>query len=133
MASHSSNREVNMKIIDAINEIDSLKPNGYEQTEKIRWLSRLDGIIKVEILDNHEGEEVYFDGYDENTDLEGELLVPAPYDEIYRHYLEMQINYANGEYDRYNNAREMYERAYSAFEKYYNRKHRPKSHRIKFF
>jgi hypothetical protein len=122
-----------MKIIEAINEIDSLKPNGYEQTEKIRWLSRLDGIIKAEILDIHEGESVEFDGYDEDTDLHTELLVPAPYDEVYRYYLEMQIDYANGEYTKYNNAREMYTRAYSAFEKYYNRKHRPKSHKIKFF
>ncbi|MEI3103028.1 MAG: hypothetical protein V8S97_02180 [Oscillospiraceae bacterium] len=32
------------------------------------------------------------------------LLAPAPYDGLYRHYVEAQIHYANGELERYNNA-----------------------------
>ena len=123
-----------MKLIEAINRIDVLKPNSYSQGEKIQWLSNLDGIIKREIIDTHEGgEAVTFNGYTENTNLTTELLVPAPYDDVYLRYLEMQIDYANGEYGKYNNSMAMYDTAYSNFQRFYNRTHMPKGTKFKFF
>ena len=44
-----------MKLIEAINKIDALKQNTFTQEDKIGWLSTLDGIIKSEIIDTHEG------------------------------------------------------------------------------
>jgi hypothetical protein len=112
----------------AINHLDAVKPNGYSQTEKIKWLSTLDGIVKAEIIDTHEGGEgVIFKDYDEMTPLTQELLIPHPYDEVYIRWLEAQIDYANGEYGKYNNSITMYNIAYSAYERYYNRTHLPKS------
>ena len=32
------------------------------------------------------------------------LAIAAPYNELYRHYVEAQIHYCNGELERYNNA-----------------------------
>ena len=117
-----------MTIIEAISSLNEVKPNSYSQTEKIKWLSRLDGMIKSEIIDTHEGgENITFSGYDENVDLSTPLLVPHPYDEIYIRYLEMQIDYANNEYGKYNNSREMYNASYEAYAKYYNRNNMPKS------
>ena len=117
-----------MTIIEAINRTDAVKPNGYSQTEKIYWLSVLDGIVKAEIIDTHEGaENATFSGYSEETPLTATLLIPHPYDEVYIKWLEAQIDYANGEYGKYNNSITMYNVAYSAFEKYYNREHRPKA------
>ena len=124
-----------MTIIEAINRVDTIKPNSYGQTEKIRWLSELDGIIKNEIFDTHEGgENISFSGYTEDTALDTVLLVPAPYDDIYIHYMEMRIDYANNEYGKYNNSMVMYNTAYSAFERYYNRNHMPisRGQRFKF-
>jgi uncharacterized OB-fold protein len=40
-----------MTIMEAIHAIDSLKPNSYSESDKIRWLSTLDGLIKIEIID----------------------------------------------------------------------------------
>ena len=126
--------EKHMTLLEAINRIDVLKPNGYSQAEKIQWLSTLDGIIKREIIDTHEGGEgVTFNGYTEETSLTTELLVPAPYDDVYLRYLEMQIDYANGEYGKYNNSMSMYDTAYSNFQRYYNRTHMPKGRKFKFF
>lgn len=123
-----------MTIMEAINKIDVLKPNGYTPTEKTRWLSTLDGRIKTNIIDTHEGGEgVVFNGYDDETPLDTVLLVPAPYDDIYIHYLEMQIDYTNSEYGKYNNSMAMYESAYSAFANHYNRTHMPKGKKFKFF
>ena len=123
-----------MTIMGAINHLDAVKPNGYGQVEKIKWLSTLDGIIKAEIIDTHEdSEKVSFNGYNEMTALTEELLVPHPYDEVYIRWLEAQIDYANGEYGKYNNSITMYNAAYSAFEKYYNRTHKPISKKFTHF
>ncbi len=122
-----------MTIIEAITRVDTLKPNSYGQTDKIKWLSELDGAIKAEIIDTHEGgENISFSGYAENADLSTVLLVPAPYDEIYLRYLEMQIDYANNEYGKYNNSTVMYNTAYNAYQRYYNRNHMPISHGRRF-
>ena len=118
-----------MTIIEAITHVDSVKPNSYRQSEKIKWLSELDGVIKAEIIDTHEGGDgISFSGYDDETDLTTVLLVPAPYDNIYTRYLEMQIDYANNEYGKYNNSMVMFNTAYSAYQSYYNRNHKPVSY-----
>lgn len=123
-----------MTIIEAINKIDVLKPNNYTQLDKIGWLSELDGIIKCEIIDTHEGgEKVVFNGYNPQTSLQTELLVPAPYDDIYIKWLEAKIDYTNAEYGKYNNTMTMYNTAYSAFARYYNRHNMPIQKKLKFF
>lgn len=123
-----------MTIMDAIYRIDELKPNSYSQTEKIKWLSSLDGIIKKEIIDTHEGgEDIEFSEYGEYQDLSTPLLVPAPYDDIYLRWLEAQIDYTNGEYGKYNNSIAMYNTAYSAYANHYNRTHMPKGKKFKYF
>lgn len=115
-----------MKIIEAINRIDSLLHNTYDQVKKVEWLSELDGYVKTNIIDTHEGRElVTFTGYDANTDIQTELLVPAPFDSVYLKWLEAQIHYANGEYDRYNNAIVMYNASYDAYAAYYHRTRMP--------
>lgn len=122
-----------MKIVEAINKIDSLMHNTYNQVDKVAWLSELDSDVKHHIIDTHEGAEtVTFTGYDDSTDLQTELLVPSPFDSVYLRWLEAQIHYHNGEYDRYNNAIIMYNTAYGAFADYYNRTHKPKSHGRRF-
>lgn len=123
-----------MTIIEAINKIDNFKPNSYTQEDKVKWLSILDGIIKKEIIDTHEGaEDVIFNGYEADTPVGTVLLVPAPYDDVYVKWLEAQIDYANGETPKYNNSMVMYNTAYSAFERHYNRTHMHKATSIKFF
>ena len=123
-----------MKIIEAINRIDSLKHNTYSQNEKVAWLSRLDSMVKRLIIDTHEGgEDVVFEGYTDTTDPETEMLVPAPFDEMYLRWLEAQIDYTNGEYGKYNNSILMYQTDYDAYANYYNRNHMPKSKTIKYF
>jgi hypothetical protein len=123
-----------MTIFEAINRIDMLKPNKYTQPEKVRWLSTLDGIVKKQIIDTHEGaEDIAFSGYTEETPLTTELLVPAPYDDVYLRWLETWIDFYNGEYGRYNNSAQAYNDAFSAYEKHYNRTHMPLGKKLTFF
>ena len=122
-----------MKIIQAINRIDALKRNTYSQPEKVEWLSRVDWMVKKHIIDTHEGaEKVSFNGYDDLTDLQTELLVPAPHEEMYLRWLEAMIDYYNSEDDRYNNAIMLFNNAYEGYKKHYTRTHMPKSNGSRF-
>lgn len=112
-----------MTINEALHRINNIKPNSYSESEKIKWLSTLDGLVSTEIL---EATEETFKEYSEDKDLNTTLLIPAPYDEVYLYWLEAKINYWNGEYGKYNNSMEMYNEALSNYAKYYNRTCKPK-------
>lgn len=115
-----------MTIIEAVTRLDSLKHNTYSQNDKVLWLSKLDWMVKKQIIDTHEGAEATsFNGYTDETDVNTKLLVPAPYDEVYLRWMEAQIDYLNGEYDKYNNAIIMFNADFEAYAAYYNQNHRP--------
>lgn len=123
-----------MTIAEVIAGVDKLKPNCFDTVDKIRWLSELDGRIKSEIIDTHEGsDESGFIGYGEDADISTPLLVSFPYDDIYIRYLEMQIDYSNGETAKYTNSSTLFNEAYSAYMRYYNRTHMPKRKKSKYF
>lgn len=122
-----------MKIGEVIERVGQLRQNRYDRKEKIQWLSRLDWRVKHEIIDTHQGaEQVAFTGYDENTSMDTELLVPAPYDEMYEHYLTAQIEYADQQEDRHNNAIDLFDQVWNRFAAWYNRTHMPKPQNFKF-
>ena len=122
-----------MTIAEAINKVDALKPNTYSTEDKLGWLSTLDTRIMTQIIETHELDEpIYFYGYDDPEDLEIDLLVPAPYDEMYLRWLEAMIDYHNSEDDRYNNAIILFNNAYEGFKTHYTRTHMPKSYGNRF-
>ena len=113
-----------MTVSQAIDRTDRLHPNSYAYADKLVWLSRLDGTIKKEIIDSYEGgEAAEFVPYTENNDPERLLLAETPYDELYIHYLSAQIDYFNGEYERFNNANAMFASVFSAFRNACGRAH----------
>ena len=123
-----------MTLIEAISRLDALKPNGFSGEQKIFWLSALDAEVKSGIIDRHEGGgEIEFVPYSQDSPGDTQLLIPAPYEEVYLRYLEAQIDYANGEYERFNNSNAMYTAAYEAFSRAYNRKHMPLGADKKYF
>ena len=115
-----------MTIVEVISKVDATKPNTYSMEEKIDWLSTLDHRVKSQIIDAHEcNEPIYFYGYDGLVDQEMELLVPAPYDEMYLRWLEAMIDYHNSEDERYNQAITLFNNAYEGYKKHYTRTHMP--------
>ena len=116
-----------MKIIDAINQINSLKPNTYSVKQKILWLSQLEAMVKVQVIDAHEGgDKIPFDGFTESTDTETPLFMPAPFDMAYVYWLEAQIHYANEDIDMYNSAITLFNTAFREYKDYYKRTHASK-------
>lgn len=120
-----------MKIREAIGQVDNWLTNIYTTEDKIGWLSQLDMKVKTQIIDTHEGgEDLKFQGYAADVDQDTVLLVPAPYDELYLRYLEAQIHYRNQEEDRCNNANDAFQKIWNEFRNEYNRKHMPKGQKL---
>ena len=117
-----------MKAKEVITLVDKLKPNKFTAEEKYRWLTEVDGLLVTELFETHEDSplEGAFAGYSPVTDAETELLVPRPYDILYRWYLESQIDLANGELGKYNNSNALFNNAYLTFTDRWNRAHAPK-------
>lgn len=121
-----------MTILEAIGRVDGLRHNTFSQEEKLKWLSQVDALVHQEVIRTHEdgGD---FQPYDAQTPLEQPLLVPHPYDELYLHYLEAQMDYYQGEADRYNRSMGMYQAVLAAFANHYNRTHLPKGQTYRYF
>lgn len=116
-----------MKAGEAIAMVDKLKPNKFTVEDKYRWLTDIDGMIVRELIDTHEDSplEGGFGGYSSDNP-DAELIVPAPYDVLYRWYLESQIDLGNMEIGKYNNTKSLFNSAYLTFTDFWNRTHMPK-------
>lgn len=117
-----------MTIDTALSIVDETKPNQISRELKIRWLDELDNRIYREILLTHKNEcdlPVERPHYTETTEENTVLLVPSPYDGIYRWYIEMQIDLVNLETDKYQNSFLLFNNAWSDYARAYHRKHMP--------
>lgn len=112
-----------MTIQEAIKRVDDLVPNDYSRAEKINWLSTLDGMLVREVLSHYEGGQTEFSGYDKDTDTATELIITAPYDELYILWLESKIDFYNQELDRYNNSAVRFDDVLQSFKQEFNRTH----------
>lgn len=122
-----------MTISEAIDMLDNLMPNAYTQEDKVSWLSQIDGLIYNSIISTHEGaEDISFKGYDIETPTCTELLVCAPYDEIYYLWMESRVNYLNGELLKYNNSIARYNDLFQTYNSWYNRNYMPLGKKIKY-
>lgn len=115
-----------MTILEAITTVDKLHANQYDEDTKIDWLDQLDRHIYTDLILTHLVETPEFEGYDTNTDMNTELLAPDEFREVYRWWLEMQIDKANMEIVKYNNDQMLYNTAYHALASWFNRVFMPK-------
>lgn len=123
-----------MTISEAVARVDALKPNSFSYAQKLAWLSALDGAVMAEVVAAYEGETAAWGGeYTLSTPPETTLLIPPPYDEAYLRYMEAQMDYANGEYERFNNSNTMYTAAFTAYANHYNRTHMPRGEKKKYY
>lgn len=109
-----------MKISEAISHTRSLSGNAVDDNTLCRWLSELDGRL---MLDFYKGSE--WMSYSLPQDEDHELLVPFPWDELYVHYLEAMVYYSNGEFERYRNSYEMYNKKELDYRQWYARNQLP--------
>ena len=105
-----------MTLSKTVERADNLRPNPFEEEQKVRWLSELDGKISREVLKTDS-----FSGYDYSKDSEKELILPDEYADVYLFYLCAMIDFFSRDYSEYNNSMEMFNSAFSGFLSAYQR------------
>lgn len=125
-----------MTIREALRQVDELKPNAISEEQKIKWLDRMERFFIEECIKTHHVPERYrnleYRGYDTHTDDETELLIPDPDSEVYLAYLEMKIDLANMEIEKYNNSAMLYGQVLQNLKKKYNRECLPLQSQLHF-
>lgn len=111
-------------ILKVIDRVDQGKPNAFSTAAKVAWLAALDGRIAVDVFLMDIAELEQF-AYRYPEDVERELLVSFPHDDIYDLWLAARIDFENGEYDKYQNTMAMYNEHYASFVQWFTRTYEP--------
>ena len=108
-----------MTLAEIIESFDSERTNNVSILTKKRWISQLDLKIWGEILKPRGDKDFY--GYGKEITLDTSVKAPAEYAEIYTLYLNMKLDYMNGEIGRYNNSAMLFNRMYKEMHDFINR------------
>lgn len=103
----------------AIEKVDKLKPNAYSEEDKLGWINELEGMVQRLVIQT---DSVMTYAYPE--DMDKELMIQAPFDDVYTLFLEAKIDYYNREYANYNNSAMMFEAQFNEYKKDYIRHNR---------
>ena len=106
-----------MKIQEAINWADEMKPNAFTSNAKLAWLNALEGRIAADVFLMAPAEIAVLRYTEE--DMEAELLVAPPHDDIYTLWLQAKIDEANGEYNKYVNSMQIYNEHFGNFVRWF--------------
>ncbi len=109
-----------LTLIQAIEKFNAERGNALSLKSEIEFISELDYKISSEYLETRGGET--FEGYDLTTPYSTVLKAPAEYSEIYFTYLNMKLDYINGEIVRYNNSAVLFNRLFKEMGDSINRK-----------
>lgn len=112
-----------MKVKEALAWVDEVKPNAFSDGVKIGWISRLEETLALEVflMAPTEAAMLRCTGEDKET----ELLVDAPYDDLYTLWLAAKIDEANGEYNKYQNTMQTYNEHYANFLRWFGTTYDP--------
>lgn len=108
-----------MTLQQAIDYADGLKPNAFTNDQKINWVNELEGKLQANVYHTKQAEMIRYT----TVDGDKELLAAFPHDKMYWMWLGAMIDFANGDYDKYQNSMAMANNAYSEFASYEMREH----------
>ena len=103
-----------MTVQEAITRADKAKPNSFTEEEKFNWVNELNQRVGLELM-LMSPQTVDQIRKEYPADLETQLLIRPPYDELYVHYLKARIDEANGEYDKYANTYAIFNQRWGQF------------------
>jgi len=112
-----------MTIKQAVERTDEIKPNAFSNDRKVDWLNEVEGMVQTQVLLFAPDEIITYGTY--ATDKNKELLVQPPHDKLYTAYLAAMIDYANGEYNRYQNTMQMFNAHFGEFMRWFATVYRP--------
>ena len=112
---------------EVLTRIDKDKINSQDEPKKTQWINEVNKIVHTRIhCSSEDYQELVFP--DSNTQ---ELVVGTPYDNMYDYYVYSMLDMLNMEFQSYNNYRDLFNKAYEDYHKYYRRNNMPKQIYIK--
>lgn len=119
-----------MKVMDILAAVKQLKPSQYDDATLTRWLGELEARIHEDVWRRYGQTESAAPSPVFPGDGKRELLVPFPHDDLYIKWLCTQIDFHNGEFDRYNNSMMMFNAGYQAYVDSVNRANIPRQDHV---
>lgn len=107
---------------EVIAMVDEIKPNAFSDEAKTAWLNECEGMVQTEVFLLAPVEIIC---YCWPEDRDAVLLVKSPHDKLYWSYLSAMIDFANGEYNKYQNTMQMFNASYGEFMRWYATHYRP--------
>lgn len=99
-----------------IEYVDEIKPNAFSDAAKTQWVNECEGLVQTEVLLVADTELI---SYSYDADKDKELLVKHPHVKIYWAYLTAMIDFANGEYNKYQNTMQMFNAFFSEYMRWF--------------
>lgn len=115
-----------MTIENAIQQADTIRPNALETEIKVYVLNRLDNRIRAKVWLCGPND---FEKYKVPVAEGQELIVAAPFDDIYVHFLCSRIDYMTENYDSYQNTQAMFETKMREYTRWFADNYKPASKR----
>lgn len=112
-----------MTLKECIDFVSEIKPHAFSNETLTEWINEVEGYVQTEIMLLDTALNLTRYTWDENKDTT--LLVKPPHDEIYRYYLYAMIDFANGEYDKFENSMTMYNAKLETFNNWFIENYHP--------
>ena len=117
-----------MTLGQLIDDVKELKPGcAFTDKQLTSWVNEVEGMIQTDVMlfaiDD-------IRPYDYDSCKDHELLVAFPHSKLYKSYLCAMIDFANGEYDKYQNSMQMFNSHWNEFVKWFARNYRPADMKI---
>jgi hypothetical protein len=103
-----------MKLYECIEDVKEEKPNAFSDEKLTKFINELEAMVQ-EYLGIEPKNRVE---YDFDNDEDRELIVPSPYDSMYKSWLKAKIDYSNEEYYSYANNQAQFESDYEDWQAY---------------
>lgn len=107
-----------MTLSQAISMADLMRPNAFGNELKTAWINEIEAHIQTEIMLINQCDLIR---YDHNYDMNTVLLADDAHSMIYCYYLTAMIDYANREYQTYQNSMSICNSALDRFKGWYAR------------
>lgn len=111
-----------MILSEVIDRVDAIKPNAFDNDAKTMWINECEGMVQTEVFLLATEEIITYTYADDES---AELLVRPPHDKLYISYLMAMIDFANGEYNKYQNTMQLFNAQFSEFMRWFAQNYRP--------
>ena len=111
-----------MTLAGVIAMVDDMKPNAFSNDTKTQWVNEVESMVQTEVLLFASEQIITYTYAQDSTE---ELLVQPPHDKLYWSYLVAMIDFANGEYNKYQNTMQVFNAHFGEFMRWFARNYRP--------